>query len=88
MHLILTFSAEPYTIGLMESAFDRCSGAVCGHLCGQKRFPSGTGDFSPVPDGKRFAFQVGWIVTLRTGLFKCFLRGVKLRFCGAKIKEM
>ena len=28
-----------YSLDLFEPAFFRCSGAVCGHLCGQKRFP-------------------------------------------------
>lgn len=28
-------------------------------------------DVFPTQDGKRFAFQVVWIVTLRKGLFKC-----------------
>ena len=35
--------------------------------------------FSPAQDGKRFAFQVGWIVTLSKGLIKCFLRGTQLK---------
>lgn len=29
----------------------------------------------PIQDGKRFAFQLGWIVTLIEGLCKCFQRG-------------
>lgn len=33
-----------------------CSGAVCGHLCGQKRFPPQTGDFFTGPG--REAFRV------------------------------
>ena len=28
-----------YSLGIYKSAFHRCSGTVCGHLCGQKRFP-------------------------------------------------
>ena len=44
--------------------------------------------FSPVQDGKRFAFQVGWIVTLTKGLFKCFLPKAQLKVCGAIDKEI
>ena len=33
--------------------------------------------FSPAQDGKHFAFQVGWIVTLSKGLCKCFLPGAQ-----------
>ena len=44
--------------------------------------------FSPAQDGKRFAFQIGWIVTLSKGLFKCFLRGTQLKVCGAINKEI
>ena len=45
-----------YSLDLFEPAFSRCSSAVCGHLCGQKRFPPQTCDFSPAQDGKRFVF--------------------------------
>ena len=34
-----------------------------------------SGELSPVPDGKRFAFQIICIVTLRRVLCKWFLRG-------------
>lgn len=44
--------------------------------------------FSPAQDGKRFAFQVGWIVTLRDGLCKCFLREAQRKVCGAINKEI
>ena len=47
-----------------------------------------TGGFSPAQDGKHFAVQVGWIVTLREGLFKCFLRKKQLKVCGAINKEV
>ena len=76
-----------YSLDLFEPAFSGCSGAVCGHLCGQKRFPPQTGDFSPAQDGKHFAFQVGWIVTLSKRLFKCFLPRAQLKVCGAINKE-
>ena len=44
--------------------------------------------FSPAQDGKRFAFQVGWIVTLTKGLIKCFLRRTQCKICGAINKEI
>ena len=44
--------------------------------------------FSPAQDGKRFAFQVGWIVTLTRGLCKCFLPRVQRKVCGAINKEI
>ena len=44
--------------------------------------------FSPAQDGKRFAFQVGWIVTLTKGLIKCFLREAQRKVCGAINKEI
>ena len=44
--------------------------------------------FSPAQDGKRFAFQIGWIVTLTRGLCKCFLRRKQLKVCGAINKEI
>ena len=43
--------------------------------------------FSPAQDGKRFAFQIGWIVTLRAGLCKCFLPCPQRKICGAIDKE-
>ena len=43
--------------------------------------------FSPAQDGKHFAFQVGWIVTLNKGLCKCFLPGAQRKVCGAINKE-
>ena len=46
-----------------------------------------SGEDSPVPDGKRFAFQTVCIVTLRRQLYKLFLRGWRLRSCGAIDKE-
>ena len=46
-----------------------------------------SGEGSPVPDGKRFAFQTVCIVTLRRGLCKWFLQGWQLRSCGAIDKE-
>ena len=57
-------------------------------MCDQKRFPPQTGDFSPAQDGKRFAFQVDWIVTLAKRLCKCFLRKKQLKVCGAINKEI
>ena len=45
------------------------------------------GEHSPEPGGKRFAFQVGWIVTLSEGLCKCFLPGAQRKICGAIDKE-
>ena len=41
------------------------------------------GELSPVPDGKRLAFQVVCIVTLRRVLCKWFLRRTQLKVCGA-----
>ena len=46
-----------------------------------------SGEDSPMPDGKRFAFQIVCIVTLRRVLCKRFLRGWQLRSCGAIDKE-
>ena len=49
-----------YSLDLFEPAFSGCSGAVCGHLCGQKRFPPQTGDFFTGPG--REAFRVSdWL---------------------------
>ena len=45
------------------------------------------GEDSPVPDGKRFAFQIVCIVTLSRRLCKRFLRGWRLSSCGAIDKE-
>ena len=45
------------------------------------------GELSPVPDGKRLAFQVVCIVTLRRVLCKWFLRRTQLKVCGAINKE-
>ena len=44
--------------------------------------------FSPAKDGKHFAFQVVWIVTLTEGLFKCFLHRTQRKVCGAINKEI
>jgi len=38
-----------------------------------------SGESSPVPDGKRFAFQTVCIVTLRRELCKRFLKGMQLK---------
>ena len=46
-----------------------------------------SGEDSPVPSGKRFAFQIVCIVTLRRGLCRWFLRGWRLSSCGAIDKE-
>ena len=77
-----------YFLVVFSATLSGCSGAVCGHLCGQKRFPPQTGDLSLAQDGKRFAFQVGWIVTLAKRLCKCFLPRVQLKVCGAITKEI
>ena len=45
------------------------------------------GEDSPVPDGKRFAFQIVCIVTLSRRLCKRFLQGWQLSSCGAIDKE-
>ena len=45
------------------------------------------GEGSPMPDGKRFAFQTVCIVTLSRVLCKWFLRGWQLNGCGAIDKE-
>jgi len=66
-----------YSLGIYKPVFHRCPGAVCGHFCGQKRFPPQTGDFSPAQDGKRFRVCVRRIVTLSGGLYKSFLRGAQ-----------
>ena len=66
-----------YSFGICKSAFHRCPGAVCGHLCGQKRFPPKTGGFAPAQDGKRFRISVCRIVTLSRRLCKSFLRGTQ-----------
>ena len=52
-----------------------------------------SGEDSPVPDGKRFAFQIVCIVTLRRELCKRFLKGMRLKgwqlsSCGAIDKEL
>ena len=44
--------------------------------------------FSPAQDGKHFAFQVGWIVTLVKRLCKCFLRKTQRKVGGAINKEI
>ena len=46
-----------------------------------------SGEDSPVPDGKRFAFQIVCIVTLSRRLCKRFLQGWQLSSCGAIDKE-
>ena len=46
------------------------------------------GEDSPVPDGKRFAFQIVCIVTLSRRLCKRFLQGWQLSSCGAIDKEL
>ena len=46
-----------------------------------------SGGCSPVPGGKRFAFQSVCIVTLSRVLCKWFLRGWQLSSCGAIDKE-
>ena len=46
-----------------------------------------SGEDSPVPSGKRFAFQIICIVTLRRVLCKWFLQGWRLKGCGAIDKE-
>ena len=51
----------------------------CGRICGQKRFPPQAGVFSPAQDGKCFAFQVGWIITLGEGGCKGVLREGRLK---------
>lgn len=45
------------------------------------------GEDSPVPDGKRFAFQTACIVTLRRELCKRFLKGMRLKGWAAIDKE-
>lgn len=39
-----------------------------------KTLPAQTGDHSPAQSGKRFVFQLDWIVTLGEGLCKSFLQ--------------
>ena len=46
-----------------------------------------SGELLPGPDGKRFAFQIVCIVTLRRVLCKWFLRRTQLKVCGAINKE-
>ena len=46
-----------------------------------------SGEDSPVPGRKRFAFQSVCIVTPRRGLCKLFLREQQLSSCGAIDKE-
>lgn len=46
-----------------------------------------SGECSPVPDGKPFAFQIVCIVTLSRRLCKRFLQGWQLNNCGAIDKE-
>ena len=41
------------------SVVSECSGAVCGNLCGQNASRPISGELSPGPDGKRFAFLCG-----------------------------
>ena len=47
-----------------------------------------SGELSPVPDGKRFSFQVVCIVTLGRRLCKWFLRGEQFKSCAAINKEI
>ena len=47
-----------YSLGLYKPAFHRCSEAVCGHLCGQKRFPPKTGDFHQPRTGSVLCFRL------------------------------
>ena len=44
--------------------------------------------FSPAQGGKRFAFQVDWIITLRAGLCKYFLQKKQLKIYKTIDKEM
>ena len=46
-----------------------------------------SGELSPMPDGKRFAFQTVCIVTLSRRLYKLFLHERQLSNCGAIDKE-
>ena len=46
-----------------------------------------SGEDSPVPDGKRFAFQIVCIVTLSRRLCKRFLQGWQLSSCGTIDRE-
>ncbi|MDY4634079.1 MAG: hypothetical protein SO441_00825 [Candidatus Limivicinus sp.] len=49
-----------YSLDIFKTAVSGCSGAVCGHLCGQKRFSPQTGGFFTGPG--REAFRVsGWL---------------------------
>ena len=47
-----------YSLDLFAPAFHRCSEAVCGHLCGQKRFPPKTGDFHQPRTGSVLCFRL------------------------------
>ena len=77
-----------YSLALSKGAVSGCSGAVCGNLCGQKRFRPVPGELSPEPDRKRFSFQVVCIVTLSRRLCKWFLSRPQLKSCGAINKEI
>ena len=46
-----------------------------------------SGEDSPMPDGKRFAFQTVCIVTLSRRLYKLFLHGWRFSNCDAIDKE-
>ena len=71
------------TLCALISTVSGCSGAVCGNLCGQKRFPPGF-RWTVIGAGREaFLVAVGCIVTLRRVLCKWFLQGWQLRSCGA-----
>lgn len=44
--LRLFLIAFGYSLDIFRTMFSGCSGAVCGNLCGQKRFPSGDGFYA------------------------------------------
>ena len=58
------------------SVVSGCSRAVCGNLCGQKRFPPGTGELSPVPGGKRFALLCSLYCNSEQGVMQVVSAGV------------
>lgn len=85
-----------YSSDLFEPAFFGCSGAVCGHLCGQKRFlnildmRNLKAFFQSLSecDGRLFGTLVCRIVPLLRCLCKSFLQRQPVRICIAIDKEM
>ena len=84
---LVAFVPSKLLFGALNSAVSVCSGAVCGNLCGQKRFPSVSRWAFTGAGQEAFLVSSCRIVTLVTGLCKWFLRRQQLTTCGAIYKE-